>query len=57
MERGEYENHYILFLIIGLLSLTYYVIVIDYAGVQASFAWFWLALGILCVIIFIAFAL
>lgn len=47
----------ILFLIIGLLSLTYYVIVIDYAGVQASFAWFWLALGILCVIIFIAFCL
>lgn len=35
------------FLIFGGLCLLYYIGIIAYAGLQASFAWFWLALGLI----------
>jgi uncharacterized SAM-binding protein YcdF (DUF218 family) len=37
---------FVIFLILGILSLFYYGIIISYAGVGSSFSWFWLLLGI-----------
>ena len=33
------------FLICGVLCVLYYVGIVLYAGIRASFAWFWLLLG------------
>lgn len=35
-------------LILGILSLLYYLIIISYAGLSAAFSGFWLVVGILC---------
>jgi len=40
----------ILFLILGVLSLIYYVICIAFAGIGLSFVWIWLLLGGFCFI-------
>ena len=37
-----------LFLILGTIFTVYYIGIILYAGVHASFAWFWLSLGAVC---------
>ena len=37
-----------LFLILGTLFTVYYIGILLYAGVHASFAWFWLGLGAVC---------
>lgn len=37
-----------LFLILGVLFTAYYIGILLYAGVHASFAWFWLGLGAVC---------
>ena len=37
-----------LFLILGTIFTVYYIGIILYAGVHASFAWFWLGLGAVC---------
>lgn len=37
-----------LFLILGVLFTAYYIGIIAYAGIHASFAWFWAVLGAVC---------
>ena len=37
-----------LFLICGILFTAYYIGIIVYAGIHASFAWIWAALGAVC---------
>lgn len=37
-----------LFLILGLVFAAYYVGILLYAGIHASFAWFWAGLGVVC---------
>ncbi len=40
-----------IFLVVGILSLLYYGVIVSYAGIGSAFAWFWLLLGIGCLII------
>lgn len=47
----------ILFGVIALLSVIYYGIIISYAGIQASFSLFWLALAALCGVLAVLFSL
>ena len=37
-----------LFLILGIIFTVYYFGILSYAGVHASFSWFWLGLGAVC---------
>lgn len=39
----------ILLLILGIISLVYYIIIIFYAGISSSFSFIWLLLGIVCI--------
>lgn len=39
-------------LIIGIFSLIYYGVIVSYAGSGSSFSWFWLLVGIICLLIF-----
>lgn len=41
----------ILFLMVGIIALLYYGIIVVYAGIGSEFAWFWLLLGIGCIVI------
>lgn len=43
-----------LLLVLGLLSLMYYGVILSYAGINSSFAWFWLAAGIGCLLLCVA---
>lgn len=44
-----------IFMILGFFCLLYYGIIINYAGIQSSFSWFWLAAGLgfllLCIVV------
>lgn len=42
-----------LILAIGILSLMYYGVIVSYAGSSSSFSWFWLLLGVFCILAFI----
>lgn len=43
-----------LILAIGIFSLTYYGLIINYSGAASSFSWFWLFAGILCIGLFLS---
>lgn len=43
--------HYLI-LTIGVLCLIYYGVIIAYAGIGSSFAWFWLLGGMFCILLF-----
>lgn len=47
----------ILFGVIALLSLVYYIVIVGYAGFQASFSVFWLALSVFCGILAVLFSM
>lgn len=42
-----------LILVLAILSLIYYGVIISYAGLSSSFSWFWLFLGVVCILIFV----
>lgn len=39
----------ILLLVLGIISLVYYIVIISYAGISSSFSFVWLLLGIVCI--------
>lgn len=44
-------------LVIGIISLLYYGVIVNYAGFQSSFAWLWLLAGVGCILAFIVMRL